>query len=147
MTKQDERKAKKTKMPALAGEKEVAEMPYGNGTGPDGLGPMTGRGAGYCAGYNTPGYLNPVGGRRGYGAGYGRGGGFGRGYGAGYGRGGYWRGAAVAPYAPAPAAPTYSAVSEESVLKDQISFLEEQLKAAQARVAELGNAKKDVKKK
>ena len=28
-----------------------------------GMGPMTGRGAGYCAGYNVPGYLNPGGGR------------------------------------------------------------------------------------
>ena len=33
-------------------------MPRGDGTGPDGLGPMTGRGAGYCAGYNVPGYAN-----------------------------------------------------------------------------------------
>jgi len=33
-------------------------MPWGNGTGPAGLGPMTGRGAGYCAGYSVPGYRN-----------------------------------------------------------------------------------------
>ncbi|NLG67487.1 MAG: DUF5320 domain-containing protein, partial [Actinobacteria bacterium] len=25
-------------------------MPRGDGTGPEGMGPMTGRGAGYCAG-------------------------------------------------------------------------------------------------
>ena len=31
-------------------------MPRGNGTGPMGYGPMTGRGAGYCAGYATSGY-------------------------------------------------------------------------------------------
>ncbi len=30
----------------------------GDGTGPLGQGPLTGRGAGYCAGYSTPGYLN-----------------------------------------------------------------------------------------
>lgn len=30
-------------------------MPQGNGTGPTGAGPMTGRGAGYCAGNNAPG--------------------------------------------------------------------------------------------
>ena len=35
-------------------------MPWGDGTGPWGLGPMTGRAAGYCAGYNVPGYANPV---------------------------------------------------------------------------------------
>jgi len=40
-------------------------MPWGDRTGPSGMGPMTGRGAGYCAGYPTPGYMNP-----GYGYGY-----------------------------------------------------------------------------
>jgi hypothetical protein len=39
---------------------------------------MTGRAAGFCAGYNAPGYANPVGGR-GFGGGFGgRGGGRGR---------------------------------------------------------------------
>ena len=44
-------------------EKEVFEMPRGDGTGPAGLGPMTGRAAGYCAGYPVPGFMNPYGGR------------------------------------------------------------------------------------
>ena len=35
-------------------------MPAGDGTGPAGLGPMTGRAAGYCAGYPVAGYLNPM---------------------------------------------------------------------------------------
>ncbi|NQT21613.1 MAG: DUF5320 domain-containing protein [Planctomycetes bacterium] len=48
-------------------------MPRGDGTGPAGMGPMTGRAAGYCAGYSVPGYANPGGGR-----GFGRGGGWGR---------------------------------------------------------------------
>ncbi len=48
-------------------------MPFGNGTGPAGMGPMTGRAAGYCAGYSRPGYMNQYGGR-GYGYGFGRGG-------------------------------------------------------------------------
>jgi len=39
-------------------------MPWGDGTGPAGKGPKTGRGMGFCAGYDKPGYLNP-GGRRG----------------------------------------------------------------------------------
>ena len=51
-------------------------MPRGDGTGPNGMGPMTGRAAGYCAGYNTPGFANPGGGRgfrMGFGGGFGRG--------------------------------------------------------------------------
>jgi hypothetical protein len=35
-------------------------MPRGNRTGPAGMGPMTGRGLGYCAGYGAPGYANPA---------------------------------------------------------------------------------------
>ena len=42
-------------------------MPAGDGTGPAGMGPMTGRAAGFCAGYPTPGYMNPYGGRFGVG--------------------------------------------------------------------------------
>ena len=38
-------------------------MPRGNRTGPAGMGPMTGRVAGYCAGYPVPGYMNPIPGR------------------------------------------------------------------------------------
>ncbi|MBN1155541.1 DUF5320 domain-containing protein [candidate division KSB1 bacterium] len=55
-------------------------MPGGDRTGPTGMGPMTGRGAGLCAGYSVPGYLNPgVGfyGHRFFGRGF-RGGGHGR---------------------------------------------------------------------
>jgi len=43
-------------------------MPRGDGTGPAGMGPMTGRAAGYCAGYPVPGYANPGF----FGGGYGR---------------------------------------------------------------------------
>ena len=97
--------------------KEVIDMPFGDGTGPAGMGPMTGRAAGFCAGFPMPGYMNPVAGRAGfygpgvpafapysaglygYGAGYSvpyggwvnpwlrRGFGFGRGGGRGWGRG------------------------------------------------------------
>jgi len=58
-------------------------MPGGDRTGPAGMGPMTGRAAGYCAGYSVPGFANPVPGR-----GYG----FGRGMGMGFhgGRGRHW---------------------------------------------------------
>lgn len=33
-------------------------MPRGDRTGPWGAGPMTGRGAGYCASYDTPGFAD-----------------------------------------------------------------------------------------
>ena len=89
-------------------------MPFGDGTGPAGAGPMTGRAAGFCAGYPVPGYMNSAVGRAGfygsgapavvpYGAGYGmfyggrvnswlrRGFGRGRGWGRGRGRFGFRR--------------------------------------------------------
>lgn len=53
-------------------------MPRGDRTGPAGTGSQTGRAAGFCAGYNTPGFQNP-GVVRGAGLGAGRGGGFRRG--------------------------------------------------------------------
>ena len=39
-------------------------MPYGDRTGPRGEGPMTGRGAGNCTGFNRPVYNNPPSARR-----------------------------------------------------------------------------------
>ena len=63
-------------------------MPAGDGTGPAGMGPMTGRAAGFCAGFSSPGYMNPYGGSYAYrGFGMGRGRGFGRGWGRGFGVG------------------------------------------------------------
>jgi len=49
-------------------------MPGGDRTGPAGMGPMTGRAAGYCAGYSMPGYMNPRYGRGFWGRGFGGGG-------------------------------------------------------------------------
>lgn len=62
-------------------------MPKGNGTGPDGAGPMTGRKVGCCAGFGAPGFaytqagFGRCGRGRGFGAGFrgGRGLGLGRG--------------------------------------------------------------------
>ena len=56
-------------------------MPRGDQTGPNGMGPMTGRAAGYCTGNGMPGFANSMFGNRG---------GFGRGMGMGN-RGGGWR--------------------------------------------------------
>lgn len=52
-----------------------------------GMGPRTGRAAGFCVGYDVPGFANPAYGRGG-GMGWGRGRGFGAGFG---GRGRGWR--------------------------------------------------------
>jgi len=54
-------------------------MPRGDKTGPARAGIMTGRGMGYCAGYNMPGYMNSCFGR-GLGRGFGRGRLFGQGF-------------------------------------------------------------------
>jgi hypothetical protein len=59
-------------------------MPRGDKTGPEGNGAMSGRGLGYCAKNNSPGYLNTCCGRkRGFGAinGFGAGRGIGQGFG------------------------------------------------------------------
>ena len=39
-------------------------MPFKDRTGPSGMGPMTGRGAGYCTGFNRPGLFSWMPGRR-----------------------------------------------------------------------------------
>ena len=99
-------------------------MPRGDRTGPAGMGPMTGRQAGYCAGYNMPGYMNPVygRGRGGMGRGLGRGrGGLGRGMGFGWG----WQNPYYAdPYAQ-PYAPAVSPDAEVSALKNEAKMLQQ----------------------
>lgn len=112
-------------------------MPRGDRTGPRGVGPMTGRAAGYCAGFDRPGYANP--GVGGYG---------GRGFWGGGGRG--WRHIYYATGLPAwarvgypPVAPVaygYPApapVDEAEVLKAQADALAKQLEAIRARLADL----------
>lgn len=64
-------------------------MPFGDETGPDGAGRMTGRGLGFCAGFDSPGFTRGIprgarGSDRGFGQGFGRG--RGRGFGRGFGR-------------------------------------------------------------
>jgi len=115
-------------------------MPFGDGTGPAGLGPMTGRGAGYCAGYSTPGQMNPLPGRGFWG--------WGRGFGRGGGRG--WRhwfhatglpGWMRAPYG-APVAPTVSSGQEVEALKGQAQFLADALEGIRKRLSELEESEK-----
>lgn len=120
-------------------------MPGGNGTGPMGMGPMTGRGAGYCAGYGVPGYMNPVGGRGG-GFGFGRrGAGFGHGFGRGFGFGRGWYGAGAAlpvnPYAVNPQAAWGGATAEQeqAALKSQLANLEQLSADLKQRLTDLEN--------
>ena len=120
-------------------------MPFGDGTGPNGLGPMTGRGAGYCAGYGMPGYMNPIPGR-GY---FGRGRGF---FGRGGGRGrrnwyyatglpGWYRAGAGLPawggYPVPPVEPELSPQNEAVLLKEQVSAMEKEIKEMHRYIAEL----------
>jgi hypothetical protein len=102
-------------------------MPRGDGTGPAGMGPMTGRAAGFCAGYGMPGYMNPIGGR-GY---WGRGRGF---WGRGGGRG--WRYRFWAPYYPAPALQV-TARQELEYLRQQAEHLKSSLDEINKRVEQL----------
>ena len=105
-------------------------MPRGDRTGPTGAGPMTGRGAGYCAGFAAPGFANFGGGRgRGCGMGFGRGGSFGRGAGRGLGRGWGW------PVAGGGAPPTGD--QELAVLKQQAQQLKADMELIQSRIQEL----------
>jgi hypothetical protein len=136
-------------------------MPGGDKTGPSGAGPMTGRGAGFCAGYDVPGYMNPTYGR-GFGWGRVSGRGFGRGFGMGGGRG--WRHWYYAtglpgwacgysyPY-PMPIAPfsTVAAKGEQAgelaFLKDQARYFSEALDDINKRIEELQkNAEKKPEK-
>jgi len=128
-------------------------MPAGDRTGPRGMGPMTGRAAGFCAGYLVPGYMNPIPGR-GFGFGRGRGFGFGRGLGLGFRGGRGWAGYGAAPYA-APAYPYAAAIppyvapygaaptpqqQETDVLKGQAEYFEDALEGIKKRIAELESA-------
>ena len=113
-------------------------MPRGDRTGPYGAGPMTGRAAGYCAGYSVPGYANP---RFGYGRGYGRGGGrgFGRGWGRGWGRRWYAYPQAY-PQVVQPPTPEQEVTNLETYHKDLIAEkadLEKEIDDIKARIADL----------
>jgi hypothetical protein len=113
-------------------------MPRGDRTGPMGIGPRSGRSAGYCAGYPVPGYLNQAGGR------------LGMGFAWGHGRGYAWRRSFVPygamPYHPYPyeSLPYGQAISREEeneMLLHQAKILQEQLDLITKRIEELGKTK------
>ena len=117
-------------------------MPRGDGTGPMGMGAMTGRAAGYCAGLGMPGYANPALGR-GFRMGFGRGRGFGGG-----GRG--WRhmfyatgppgwtrfGGYAAPYQnPDPNLEKQSLSSQAEALQSELDLIKKRLSEIEAETA------------
>jgi len=101
-------------------------MPKGDKTGPMGVGPMTGRAVGYCAGYSVPGYFNPIGG-------YGRG--WRRGYGRGFGRGRFVYPLPLAVHPAYP--PVYSPVAQSPTPEQEIEGLENYQKDLEADKASL----------
>lgn len=107
-------------------------MPRGDRTGPTGMGPMTGRGAGFCAGYGVPGFKNTIPAKGGMG--FGRGCGRGFGMGMGWRRG--WNYQQVSTF-------TQSLQADElSVLKDQAKYFGEALQSINSRISELETEKK-----
>ena len=144
-------------------------MPGGDGTGPMGMGPMTGRAAGFCAGYGVPGYMNPIPGR-GFGMGFGRGGFWGRGRGwrnwfyatgltgwqraaggwpaggGGWGYAGPYAGSGglgyAGPYASV-GAPAMTREQELEMLKGQVEYFEDALEGIRKRMDELQSPPKE----
>lgn len=108
-------------------------MPRGDRTGPGGMGPMTGRAAGYCNGYDRPGYAN-----FGYpGRGMGRGGGRGFGFrnqnmAPGPYFGGAWR---TGPYTPPPV--NFTPEQDLEMRKKEVELMEAELKAAKEQIINL----------
>ena len=124
-------------------------MPGGDRTGPLGLGPMTGRRAGYCAGYPVPGFINPFVGYRGYGLGFGHG--FGRGMGRGMHRGRGYGYMPYMPYMPYGSTafgynPAITAEEELNMLKEHARLLQGQLEEIQKQVKVLEEELKQDKK-
>ena len=102
--------------------REVIDMPARDGTGPAGMGPMTGRGLGPC----------------GEGMGFRRG--LGRGFGIGLGRG--FRAAPAQPYGQ-PYGYRYQPTREDEVkmLEAEMADLQAEMKEVQARLKELKSTK------
>ena len=103
-------------------------MPRGDGTGPMGTGPMSGRGMGFCAGYQNPGYANAAFGYRGCG-----------------GRGRGFRNMFYATGQPLwqryGAYPAYEPTDLKTFLQNQATALENDLKSIRDRLSELEDKK------
>ena len=82
-------------------------MPGGDGSGPLGWGPRTGRGAGFCAGFNVPGYRRP------------------------------FPGAGPRGYAPVRYGRTFAPLEEKTILQRRASDLKSRLQELETRLQEL----------
>ena len=92
-------------------------MPRGDGTGPAGQGSMTGRGMGFCAGSNAPGFMSP---------GFGRGRGFG------------WRARAMqAMPVQQPQPRVITEKEEKQYLKEELEALKQEMKEVEKKLKEL----------
>ena len=120
-------------------------MPKGDRTGPWGYGSRTGRGLGYCAGYNSPGYT------KGPGMGWGRGSGWGSGW-RGGGRGFRW--GFPSYYVPDVVPPTSTAFvppwsvtlnpkDESKYLEQTLIGLKKEIDVIEKRLEELNRQKED----
>jgi len=108
-------------------------MPGGDGTGPAGMGPMTGRAAGYCAGYYVPGYanLNAWAGWNRFGYGRARVRNFG------------WRGGFYSSYAYGyPYMSKMTPQQEAEMLSEQAKAIQEDISSINERIKELKSVKK-----
>ena len=96
-------------------------MPQGNGTGPSGQGSMTGRAMGFCAGFNTPGFMNPR---------------FGRGFGRG--RGFAWRARAFQTM-PIQQIQPITEQEEKELLKQELKAIEQEKQELEKRLKKIKN--------
>jgi hypothetical protein len=88
-------------------------MPRGDGTGPNGQGPMTGRRMGFCAGFNVPGFMNPC-------------------FGRGFGRGFAWRASQ-----PVIQPQVITEAEEKGFLEDDLKALKQEMEEIEKRLKEL----------
>lgn len=90
-------------------------MPRGDGTGPAGQGPRTGRGMGYCTGFGIPGFMNS-------------------GFGRGFGRGAAFRAGFSQPMVQ----PSFATEADEKkILQENLEILKEEMKEMEKRLKEL----------
>ena len=123
-------------------------MPGGDRTGPRGLGSMTGRGLGYCAGYDAPGYT--MGSGMGLGRGWGRGRGVGYGRGFGYGRGLGYRAPIYSPvYTPYPSGiiPQITPENQLTMLKQEKDYLDSEMNGIKSALDDISKRIEDLEKK
>lgn len=118
-------------------------MPGGDRTGPRRLGSMIGRGLGYCAGYDTPGFA------KGPGMGLGRGWNRDRGFGYGRGRGWGYRTPTYTPtYPPYPSGivPKISPENQLAMLKQEKEYLELEMKGMKSALDDISKRIVDFEK-